>query len=1316
MEQFADAAPRIVVIGGAAREVAAIVRTLPSRMGVALVIACTECAGLAEELRAVTALPTNEVRARARLESDQIYVLPEGEYAELEAGELVTFPANGENAILDRLLRTLAHGNGSRSAAVVLAGSGADGALGLKSLKEAGGFIIVQTPEDGVHFEMPRAAVATGLADVILAPHDIARRIATIAPMLGEQPLVEIGESSAAAETMRDILTLVRIRTGHDFASYKRATLFRRIARRMQVCGTKTLASYHQYLRERPGELGHLLRDFLISVTSFFRDPESFAVLANDFIPKLFANKTGSDHVRVWCAGCATGEEAYSLAMLLVEHASNLAEPPQIQVFATDIDEESLAEARAGRYPETISVDVNPERLARFFVREGAQFRVSQKLRERVLFSPHNVLRDPPFSRLDLICCRNLLIYLNRDAQERVFNVFHFGLRPDGQLFLGSSESSEQTGMFHPVDAKHRIFARRLVRNPLGFDALTVGARWHPPLATLAPSPDRDKSFGELHHKLVERYAPPSVLVNEELEVVHVSEHAGRYLEIGGGEPSRQLLRLVHPGLRLDLRGALFAARQKHSGDARLVRFDDSGVERTVELRVRLVDLPELGAGTLLVSFDEKTGTQEASEHARSEPPIEPLVREMENELLRTRDQLHTTVERYETSLEELRASNEELQAINEELRSATEELETSKEELQSVNEELTTLNHELKVMVEQVSHANSDLQNLMTSTDIGVMFLDRAIHIKRFTPRLKELFNLIDSDIGRPFAHVTHRLDANDLPDVATRVLGDLRPVEREVTSDDGRRYLGRFLPYRSVEDRIEGVVVTFVDVTMLREAVEARRRSEAALQASEERLRISLSNAPVIVIAFDPGGVPTWGYAYGKEHGGPRVLELLAPEDAARCSSIAREVATAKTSRRAELAIVLAPDTRHIYDFRFEPAAEGVTAVGFDITASKRAEAALLAADRRKDEFLATLSHELRNPLTPIKVALEIARVADDPVQRADSLAVMDRQVHQLSRLVDELLDLSKITEGKVTLHQALLDPAALVEAALETTRPLLDRHGHELHVALPTTTVRITGDRVRLTQVLVNLIENAAKYSPDRGRIEILVEADVARDLLRFRVRDSGVGIDADLLPHIFEIFVQGRDMPGRTQGLGIGLNLVRRIVDLHGGRVTASSAGKGRGSEFIVELPLAGASSSPDRRLTCALPRPVAALRAIVRHTPPTSARSRASPHPRRASRAWPRDRATRGRPPTARSRLASSGSRGWRAPIRRGRRSSGIAASARCRSPTSDRYIRGTRSQSAHRARRAAPDPSAARDRDAPREPRRAGLRPRRRAC
>ena len=564
-------------------------------------------------------------------------------------------------------------------------------------------------------------------------------------------------------------------------------------------------------------------------------------------IPELFHADPGAEGTRAWVAGCATGEEAYSIAMLLAEEAERTPAARPVQVFATDIDESALAVARAGGYPAAIVTDVPPTRLRQFFGREGERYRIRKDLRERVLFTAHNLLRDPPFSRLDLICCRNLLIYLDRDVQDEILRMFHFALNPGGYLFLGSSESADAvSGLFVVVDKKHRIYRANAGRSARRVPILPLGAYpKRPQPGRVEPPADNHASgtlsYAEVHRRLLEHHAPPSVLIDGDASIVHLSEHAGRFLQHAGGTPSHNLLALVRPELRVELRTALFEASQsKKSVEARRVRLHHAGKDWYVNMTARPASLPTLG-NLMLVMFDEVEITLADERAAGGEGDRDPLIVQLEAELHRTDEQLQLTIEHSETSTEELKASNEELQAINEELRSTSEELETSKEELQSINEELITVNQELKAKVEETGKINDDLQNLIASTDIATVFVDRAMRIKRYTPRARQIFNIIDSDIGRSLLDITHRLDDDSLAADAAQAFETLRTIEREVRDGEGRWYLARALPYRTTEDRIDGAVLTFVDITARRDGRgKAACRGAAAAHGGREHPRL--------------------------------------------------------------------------------------------------------------------------------------------------------------------------------------------------------------------------------------------------------------------------------------------------------------------------------------------------------------------------------------------------------------------------------------------------------------------------------------------
>jgi two-component system CheB/CheR fusion protein len=809
-----------------------------------------------------------------KVEPNHVYVIPPGKDLATIDGHLRLNPLEverGKRVVVDLFFRSLADTHGPHAAAIILSGADGDGALGIKRIKERGGLTIAQDIEEAEHPGMPRSAIETGMVDWVMRVGDIPERLIEylkkektlkLPPEEGPQPAQPVQPSHDQAEAaLREVLVFLRTRTGRDFSYYKRATILRRIARRMQVNSVDDLHGYLSYLRTHPGESGALLQDLLISVTNFFRDRDAFAAL-EALIPQLFEGKTQSDSVRVWVPACATGEEAYSMAMLLLEHARKLDTPPSLQVFACDLDEEAIAKARAGHFPEVIVADVSEDRIKKFFVKEHNGYRVRRELREMVLFAAHDLLKDAPFSRMDLISCRNLLIYLNRAAQKRVLDTFHFALKPGGLLFLGTSESVEDgTPLYRTIDKKHRIYAHQPASRlglhvPSGPSSLlraieaqerggngpvVHGRRFERDASVPFPPSPATLSFdrttlAEIHFKLLERIAPPSVIVNGEHDVVHLSESAGRFLKLGGGEPTSNLLRLVDPLVRVELRSALFRCGESNLPATVIdlpIQLD--GHARLLDIRVS--PATEVGVGFLLVVFEvrEPGPKPEDTEGPEAARQNEPIVHQLERELEQVKGHLRDTVEQYEASTEEMKASNEELQAMNEELRSATEELETSREELQSINEELTTVNAEMKGKVDELANTNSDLSNLMASTSIATIFLDRDLGIKRYTPSAVELFHLRPGDVGRPLQDLRQLAEYADLIHDAEEVLRNLVPIERQVR-DEGRWFQTRLQPYRTLEDHIAGVVLTCVDVTEQREATDTLAHDfEATTRLSE-------------------------------------------------------------------------------------------------------------------------------------------------------------------------------------------------------------------------------------------------------------------------------------------------------------------------------------------------------------------------------------------------------------------------------------------------------------------------------------------------
>ena len=1764
-----DAMLPIVGLGASAGGIAALQKffaAMPVDSGMAFVVVLHLSphheSMLAEMFQRATAMPVVAAVDGVTVEPNSVYVIPPGKFLASSNERLRLTDAEehrGKRVAVDYFFRSLAETHGAQALAVVLSGAGGDGALGLKRIKELGGLTIAQDPDEAEHPDMPRSAIATGLVDWVLRVEEMPARLLAYVKQRGALNLpgedgphpaapVELSPDEHEA-ALRDVLTFLNTRTGRDFSAYKRATILRRIARRMQVNGLADLQGYLSYLRTHAGEAGALLRDLLISVTNFFRDQDSFAALERS-IPEMFKGKSAGDTVRVWVAGCATGEEAYSIAMLLCEQAALLVGPPQIQIFATDLDEEVIREAREGLYPETIAADVSEERLKHFFIHEQGGYRVRRSVRELVLFAPHDLLKDSPFSRVDLVSCRNLLIYLNRDAQSRAFDIFHFALRPGGRLFLGTSEAvDEGSPLFAVLDKKQRLYVQR--PGPKRILAVTAGpgtlaralavqerTRERPTLpgrvtvegvrAGLEPAALFDSGLppGELHYRLIERLSPPSILVNGAHEIAHLSESAGRFLQFTGGEPTRNLLRMVHPMLRVELRAALYAAAQTRTSATALHVPIEAGDVRTL-VDIRVTPAGDLAPDFLLVVFEEHPADGAAAVAAPRSVDADQAALHLERELVATKAHLRETIEQSETSTEELKASNEELQAMNEELRSATEELETSREELQSINEELTTVNDELKSNVDQLARSNSDLKNLMAATDIATVFLDRELRIKRFTPAARALFNFISTDLGRPLSDLSRQLDYPEIVRDAERSLAHLQPAQREVRAGE-RWYLARTLPYRTDDDHIAGVVLTFLDITEQKRAegeiarlasfserqrrvyetvltntpdfvyvfsldhrvlyandsliemwgrgqdgaigktfleigyepwhaemhnreidqvratrkpvrgevpfngtngrrqydyifvpvigtdgeVEAvagttrdvteRKETERQLRDGQEQLDFALAAADLgqwslnltdhtasrtlrhdQIFGYD-ALLPEWTYEMFLDHVVPadraavdaefqkavatgsawavecrirradgavrhiwtkalirrdaggqvermlgivgdvtdrreaedrhafqirladtlrplsdpivvqaeasRVLgehlranrvvyfeirdgeyvierdyavdvrtivgrypvasfgpteldalmngrtvieadattepnrspeeraafagiqvrghvdvplvkggrfvagmtvQLSAPRDWTReevaliedtadrtwaaVERVRAEAALRESEERLRVAVAAAklgqwsldlgsrkmtcsegckanygrrPDDLFTYDdlwatihpddrdrvqatveravedrtdydteyqtvwpdgtlhwvivrgltlyapdgtplvmtgvtlditdrkeaevrvreseqrFRlvadaapvliwmsgtdklcswfnqpwlaftgrsmaqevgngwaegvhpddvdgclqtyvaaFDARApfameyrlrrhdgefrwlidEGVPRYGsdgefegyigscLDVTDYKNAEAVLRDADRRKDEFLATLAHELRNPLAPIRNGLEVIRMAgtSGAVERARSM--MDRQLTHLVRLVDDLLDLSRVTSGLVQLRRGTLDLRGVINAAVETSRPAIEQAGHDLAVVLPEEPIFVDGDLTRLAQVVSNLLHNSAKYTRRGGHIRLAIGREDETALVT--VKDDGIGIPPAMLDRVFEMFTQvDRTLEKTTGGLGIGLSLVKGLVEMHGGTIKALSGGDGVGSEFVIRLPV------------------------------------------------------------------------------------------------------------------------------------------------
>jgi two-component system, chemotaxis family, CheB/CheR fusion protein len=922
-------------------------------------------------------------------------------------------------------------------------------------------------------------------------------------------------------------------------------------------------------------------------VTSFFRDPEVFEALAEQVVPQLFEGRGPGDSIRVWSVGCATGEEAYSLAILLLEEAARHSAPPRIQVFATDLHEPSLARARDAVYAGDIEADVSPERLEQFFQADNGGYRVRKNVRELVLFSQHDLLGDPPFSKLDLIACRNLLIYLQGDVQRDVRALFHYSLTAEGILVLGTSEAVDTSKLFRVEDKEHRIYRRRAVNPAEARIPVFPLTRTRHPHVVETEGPHRGIAPGALHERMVERYAPPSLLVDAHDTIIHLSERAGRYLDHPGGEPTVNVLRIVRKELRTELRAALRTARQQGGPgvESKPVSLPLDGETGSVVLHVRPAPASD-AEGCALIIFDERAAPAAPVERGPSAGEERKgeggRVGELEDDLAVAERRLQTTIEEYEATQEELRASNEELESSNEELRATMEELETSKEELQSINEELQALNEENRHRMAELAQLSGDLENLLAATDIAILFLDRQLRIVRFTPKLAELFNVRPADQGRPIADLTHRLGYKDFMDDARTVLDQLTAVEREVRDETGRWYLTRVLPYRTPDDRIEGVVVNFIDIS-------DRKRMEEELRNAKTFAEdvVRTINEPLLVLTEDLCVVTANPAFYEhfkvKPEGtiGRRVFELgnnqweipelrRLLEDVLPESSVVNDFEMDHEFEEIGRRVILV-NARQIDHVRF-------VLLGIrDITERKLSELELRAAkeeaeraNKVKGQFLSTMSHEIRTPLNAVigfAEIMEMERVGPTGTQQKEHLSRIQRSAWHIADMLDDILAFSRAEAGweKATMTETNLvmvarDALATLDAA--AIAPNLELNLYGVENAVPATT-----DAGKVRQIIINLVGNAIKYAV--GPVD--VELRAYPEWVELRVRDHGPGIPPDQLERIFEPFVRLDTTSSRSPGgTGLGLAISRRFARLLGGDITVESV-VGEGSSFTLRLP-------------------------------------------------------------------------------------------------------------------------------------------------
>ena len=1125
-----------------------------------------------------TEIDIHRVEDGMEVEPDSIYLIPPKKEMIVSEGKLLLTdkdPSQGLSLPIDTFMRSLAQECGDRAIGVILSGTGSDGSRGIRAIHEAGGFVVVQDEVTANFDGMPRSAIETGIVDAVLPPHQMPEEILRYVRHDAQTTQLEEGNLISEAG-ISELFGALREAYGIDFSYYKPSTVSRRVERRLQLSGCTTLSEYVQNVLADKDELNALYRDLLIGVTKFFRDTEAFRHIEVDIVPQLLSRVPADEELRVWIAGCATGEEAYSVAILLHEAFMARSRPLSVKIFATDVHRASLEFASTGVYSQDALSEVSTERLEKYFLKNGPGYQIIPDLRKMIVFAPHNVVKDAPFTKLDLICCRNLLIYLQPDAQNKSLSLFHFGLRAGGFLFLGPSESTADiSDEFETVDRHWKVFRkRRDVRLPANMRLpLSAGLERLRTVDTHTAI----RSIPEVHllkayDALLEDYVPASLLVDERRKLVHSFTGAGKFLAIPDGRPPDDILDYVDPDLKLALAGALQRAmKEKLPVVYGKVNCRSVGEGQQLKLSVRPISIHSTGEDYFLITFETRK-----KEPSQTKPSDEldldgvslDRINELEEELRYTKENLQATVEEMETTNEELQATNEELVASNEELQSTN-------EELHSVNEELYTVNAEHQKKITELTELTDDMDNLLRSTEIGTIFLDNDLNIRKSTPQISKQFQILPQDVGRPLDAFSHNIQHDTLIEDARNVVATERLFEQEVQDRQGAWYLLRILPYRSSE-KVDGAVLTLIDIDMLKHSeAELRRMSKIFMDGADPIILEDL-NGKIIEVNKEAELVYGWtrDELIGKEISSVLVPECLLEQAAelrtqCREKETIRNVETWRQSRTGEAHPVLLTLSL-LFGEAGNPV--GIATIAKDITARKAAEDEARREVQRRDEFLAMLSHELRNPLGAVSNAARILKHDKlAPSVLEASTDVVRRQTRQMARLLDDLLDVSRVTQGKIEIRKETVDLNSLVEDAVQAVAGEIKQRDHVLALSTSDEPIWIEGDPSRLLQIQENLLINAVKYTPNGGRISLSVSKHGEHAVLA--VSDDGRGIPSEFLPSIFDLFVQADKPLDRSDGgMGVGLSLVRMLVELHGGSVTAQSEGRDQGSEFTVTFPL------------------------------------------------------------------------------------------------------------------------------------------------
>ena len=1216
----------IVGIGASAGGLAVftqILQALPSDTGMGFVLiqhlSPQYDSQLSEILRRTTQMPVNEASEGTKIEPNAVYVIPPDTLMTLEQGVLRLSPrqkVNGKYMAIDGFFNSLADNSSDHAIAVILSGNNEDGTAGIGSIKARGGITIAQDVASAEFSTMPMIAIASGYVDFVLPPAEIAAELVRISQSKSEndtaitvyEPDGQLVDFDQDVATLQFIFKLLQNMMGADFSYYKQGTIRRRILRRMNLINLQNLEDYAAYLQAHPSEVEKLYNDILINVTSFFRDPDSFIALQKTVFPMICLDKPSDAPIRIWVAGCATGEEVYSIAICLLEFFDDRPIKNPIQIFATDVSELVIEKARFGIYHQSLLIDVSPERLRRFFRSVENGYQIGKSVRELCVFARQNLTSDPPFSRLDLISCRNMLIYLEPVLQKKVMPIFHYALNTNGFLMLGSTEGIGNAGdLFALVDKKSRIYKSKLIasRTALNFVRRTQTSK---PIdiakSDVAPE---ELSLEKLADQVVlSRYAPAGVLVNSDLEILQFRGQTNPYLELAPGKASLNLLKMARLELRLELRSALHKAKQQD------LPITKDGIELSQDTLVKLDVIPMTANNEqyFLVIFESRpvpillapaplnSSVRPRKERAtRADMEVVRLTHELE----KTKEYLRSIIDAQEANNQDLKIAGEEILSSNEELQSANEELETAKEEIQATNEELSTINDELSSGNHQLHQINNDMQNLLSSVNIPILMLSGDLRIRRFTPMAEQAFNLIAGDVGRPFSDIQTNLGVNHIRELVTTVIDTLIPYEQEVQDHAGIWFSLRIRPYRTTDNHIDGVVISVIDIDQLKQNTIELEVSHNYAKAIIETLHqpLVVLNAELEVITANRAFYQVF-QLYPLQTEGQSIFSIGNRDwDTPKLRSLLNEILRldisvqdyevtqdfAHLGRRTMLLNACQIEQGNASQMILI-AIEDITERDLQkqqlITNNQELSAAMIAyehANLSKSVFIRNISHELRTPLNSIMGFTQILQEdANLDNEAQEYLGIISHSSEHLLSLIEDLLDISRIEADKIEINPEVLSLSTFLQTTIRMIYTIATQKGLRLITQfssdLPAT---VYADKKRLRQVLLNLLSNAIKFTAT-GEITLSVtqsqstsQSESAKQLIHFAIADTGIGVSPDEMQDIFLPFEQVGKAEAKSQGTGLGLTICKNLVEKMGGDISLVSE-IGVGSTFSFELDL------------------------------------------------------------------------------------------------------------------------------------------------